>query len=115
MPRTGVGIAGVVAFSVNQKQRDIGVRIALGARGSEVLGLLVTSIAHPVGWGLLVGLITARALTGTVEAFLFRVDPADPLVYVFMALGLAVVAALATLILASRAARIDPIKVLKTE
>lgn len=110
-----VGIAGVVAFSVNQKQKDIGVRIALGARGIEVLGLLVGTMARPVALGLVVGLISARALTGAVQSFMFRVSPGDPLVYLGMALGLAGVAALATVVPAMRAARIDPVKVLKTE
>ena len=110
-----IGIAGVVAFSVNQKQKDIGVRIALGARGPEVLGLLMGTMARPVGWGLAVGLITARALTGTVQGFMFRVSPTDPLTYLVMALGLAGVAALATLVPARRATRIDPVKVLKAE
>ena len=105
----------MVGFTVNQKQRDIGVRIALGARGSEVLGLLATSMAHPVAWGLLVGLITARTLTRTVEGFMFRVSPTDPLVYVLIALGLAGVAAVATLVPARKATRMDPIQVLKTE
>ena len=110
-----VGIAGVVAFSVNQKQRDIGVRIALGARGPEVLGLLVGAMTTPVAWGLAIGLITARLLTGTVQSFMFRVSPTDPLVYVVMAVGLTGVAALATLIPARKAMRIAPIKVLQAE
>ena len=110
-----VGIAGVVAFSVNQKQKDIGVRIALGASGREVLGLLVGAMARPVGLGLVVGLTAARALTGTVQSFMFRVNPTDPLVYVVMALGLAGVAALATVVPARRATRIDPVTVLKAE
>ncbi len=110
-----LGIAGVVSFSVNQRQKDIGVRIALGARGSEVVGLLVGTIAHPVGWGLVVGLVAARTLTGTVQSLMFRVSPTEPLIYVVMALGLAGVTALATLIPARKAMRIDPIKVLKTE
>ncbi len=72
-----VGIAGVVAFSVNQKQKDIGVRIALGASGLEVVGMLVATMARPVGLGLVVGLIAARALTGTVQGFMFRVSPTE--------------------------------------
>lgn len=110
-----VGIAGVVAFAVNQRRRDIGVRIALGARRGEVLGLLVRSMARPVGWGLLAGLITARMLTGAVEAFMFQVSPTDPVMYVGITVGLALVALVATLLPARLATRIDPIEVLKAE
>ena len=91
------------------------MRIALGASGREVLGLLVGAMARPVGLGLVVGLTAARALTGTVQSFMFRVNPTDPLVYVVMALGLAGVAALATVVPARRATRIDPVTVLKAE
>lgn len=110
-----VGIAGVVAFAVNQRRRDIGVRIALGARRGKVLGLLIRSMVRPVGWGLLAGLITARMLTGAVEAFMFQVSPADPVMYVGITVGLALVALVATLLPARLATRIDPIEVLKAE
>ena len=110
-----VGIAGVVSFSVNQKRRDIGVRIALGAGGNQVVGLLLGSMARPIVFGLALGLVTARALARTVESFMFRVDATDPATYGLIALGLVVVAAIATLLPASRATRIDPIEVLKAE
>ena len=110
-----IGIAGVVAFSVNQKRRDIGVRIALGASGNQVLTQLMGTMTGPVIWGLAAGLVSARVLTGTVEGFMFRVDTTDPITYVVIALVLTAVAALATLLPARRAASVDPIQVLKAE
>jgi predicted permease len=110
-----IGIAGVVSFSVNQKRRDIGVRMALGAGSEKVLGLLLASMALPIFLGLVLGLFTARALARTVESFMFRVDATDPATYGLIALGLVFVAVLATLLPAIRATRIDPIEVLKAE
>jgi ABC-type antimicrobial peptide transport system permease subunit len=77
--------------------------------------MLMGTMARPVGLGLILGLISARVLTGAVHSFMFQVNPGDPMVYLLMALGLAGVAALATLLPARRAARIDPVKVLKAE
>jgi predicted permease len=110
-----LGIAGVVSFTVNQKRRDIGVRMALGAGGTQVVGLLLGSMARPIVLGLVVGLVTARVLARTVESFMFRVDATDPGTYGLIAFGLVIVAALATLLPARRATRIDPIQVLKAE
>lgn len=110
-----VGIAGVVSFSVNQKRRDIGVRMALGADRGRVVWQLFGSMAGPIVFGLAIGLITARALTRTVESFMFRVDATEPGMYGLIALGMVAVAALAILVPARRATRIDPIEVLKAE
>ncbi len=110
-----VGIAGVVSFSVNQKRRDIGVRMALGADRGRVVRQLFGSMAGPIVFGLAIGLITARALTRTVESFMFRVDATEPGMYGLIALGMVAVAALAILVPARRATRIDPIEVLKAE
>ena len=110
-----IGIAGVVAFSVNQKRRDIGVRIALGASGNQVLIQLMGTMTGPVLWGLAAGLVAARVLTRTVEEFMFRVDTTDPVTYLVIALMLMAVAVVATLLPARRAASVDPIQVLKAD
>jgi predicted permease len=110
-----LGIYGLVSFSVAQREREMGVRMALGATGSEIRravlgdGLRLTSI------GLLVGLAAALGVGRLISSMLYGVDPADPATLAAV-LGLFLgVSALASVVPASRAARTDPIRALRAE
>jgi len=78
---TGVGIFGVMAYVVNQRTQEIGVRMALGAQPGRVQGMVLGRAMVFVATGLVIGLAGAYALSGAVRAFLVRVEPADPVVY----------------------------------
>jgi putative ABC transport system permease protein len=103
-----VGVFGVLAYSVQQRRREFGVRIALGASGSSVLGLVLRGAARMIVAGTLAGLGLAFALSKTISAFLFGVQPIDPVTFVGVVLVLAATAALAAALPAWRAARVDP-------
>ncbi|MEP6764167.1 MAG: ABC transporter permease [Gemmatimonadaceae bacterium] len=110
-----LGIYGVLAFLVAQRKREIGVRIALGAHGSRVMlmvmqrGLLLASV------GVVAGITVALILSQFVKAILYGVTPTDPSTYGAVVLLFVVVAALATLIPARRAARVDPLVAMQGE
>lgn len=110
-----IGIYGVVAFGVTRRVREIGVRMALGARGGEVVALLLRQGGVMVAVGLAVGAAGALVLSRFLAALLYEVQPTDPLTYVSVVAGFAVVAAVATWIPARRAARIDPVRALKAD
>jgi putative ABC transport system permease protein len=110
---TGVGIYGVMAFVVEQRTQEIGVRMALGAQPRRVLGMMLTRAMAYVGFGLALGLAGAFALSRLVESFLFRVEPRDPVVYAGTAVLLVVIGLLAAWIPSRRAARVDPIIALR--
>ena len=112
---TAAGIAGVVSFLVNQRTTEIGVRMALGASRPAVVRMIVGQSLGPVVAGLVLGLGGALMLTRVVTRLLFAVEPTDPPTYVAVAIMLAVVAALACLAPARRAATIDPMRALRAE
>jgi putative ABC transport system permease protein len=109
------GIYGVIAFVVGQRTREIGIRVALGARSGEVVGQFVRQGAVVLLTGIAAGGVGAWALAHTVEAFLFEVQPRDPLVFGAVALVLAGVGLVACWIPARRAARVDPLTALRAE
>jgi putative ABC transport system permease protein len=104
-----VGVFGVLAYSVQQRGREFGVRIALGASVGHVLGLVGRAAAGMVGVGLVVGLLGAMALARFVSSFLFGVQPWDVVTFGVVAAVLAVTGAVAALAPALRAARVDPV------
>jgi predicted permease len=111
----GLGIGGVVAYTVARSRRSIGLRIALGASGGRVMLHAVAGLAPPVVTGLAAGAGVALLLSDTVAAFLVEVPPRDPGTYVAVAVLLAAVAAVAALVPARLAARIDPMEALKDD
>jgi len=109
------GIYGVLAYSVNRRIREIGVRIALGASAGSVRGLVLRQAMLTAMAGIAIGLLGAIALTRTMRSLLFEISNMDPLTYCGVALLLLLVAALAAYLPARRATRVDPIIALRHE
>lgn len=110
-----VGVYGVVSYTVGTRTREIGVRIALGAMHDQIVGLMLRRGAVMVGIGLAVGTAAALVLSRYLESLLYGVEPTDPLTFAAVLVGFATVSAAATYLPSRRAARIDPIQVLKSE
>jgi len=110
-----VGIFGVLAYSVEQRTRELGVRIALGATATSVLSLVLGSAARVIAAGTVVGLVAAAGLGQLISMFLFGVKPLDPVTYASVAGVLAVTAALAAAAPAIRATRVDPVEAFRNE
>ncbi len=100
-----VGVFGVLAYSVQQRTREFGVRIALGASAGNVLGMVLANAARVIGAGAIIGLILAAMLAQTIATFLFGVTPLDPLTFAAVVVVLGVTAAIAAAVPAIRAAR----------
>ncbi len=110
-----VGLYGVVSFGVSRRTQEMGVRMALGAEGRDVLRLIVGEGMKQIGVGLAVGLVLAWLLARGLELVLFRVDPSDPSVFLGIVGLLAVTGLLASVIPARRATRVDPVEALRYE
>ena len=110
-----LGIYGVLAYLVTQRTREIGVRLALGAQTSDVLGMVVGSGLRLAGLGVVIGLIGAFALTRLMQGVLYDVTPNDPVTFAAVAIGLFAVAAFASWLPALRATRVDPLVALRSE
>jgi putative ABC transport system permease protein len=110
-----VGIYGVMTYTVGRRTTEIGIRIALGARSSDVLGLVLRRAGWMVGLGLAAGLIGACAATRVLSSLLFGVTPTDPLTLTGVALVLGLVAAAACLPPVRRATRVDPMTALRAD
>jgi putative ABC transport system permease protein len=111
----GVGIYGVMSYSVAQRTHEIGIRMALGAQTSAVLKLAVGYGLKLVIAGLVIGLIAAFALTRVMSTLLFGITATDPATFTLISLLLIAVAALASYIPARRATRVNPIIALRYE
>jgi len=109
------GITGVLALSVSQRVKEIGIRLALGAQPSDVLRMIVRQGMLLVIVGLLSGLVIAFVLVGNLKAFLFQVAPTDPLTLAGVCGLLALAAFAACYIPARQATRIMPIVALRHE
>jgi putative ABC transport system permease protein len=108
-----VGLYGVVAFSVNQRRAELGLRIALGAEPADVRRLVLREGMTPVGAGILCGLAGAALLAGVMKTLLFGVNTLDPGTFGVVVLVLASVALAACYIPAARATRVDPAATLR--
>jgi putative ABC transport system permease protein len=110
-----VGIYGVMAYLVAQRTREIGVRMALGATRSNVIGMVVLNSAALVGAGALLGSIGAWYLSAAAKAFLFRLQPTDPRAFAAALVLVMTAALIASVIPARRAASVDPMVALRSE
>jgi ABC-type antimicrobial peptide transport system permease subunit len=110
-----VGLYGVVAYQVSQRMRELGVRLALGARASDVVGMVLRQGLALALAGAAVGLVAALALARLLGSLLYGVSAHDPAIFATVPLLLALVAVLATLVPARRAAAVDPARALRAE
>jgi predicted permease len=110
-----VGLYGIIAYSVSRRTREIGIRLALGARGSGVVGMIVREGMRLAGIGVVVGLLLAAGGTRLIAAFLFSVSPLDAVTFGGMSLLFVVVALVASYLPARRAADSDPMTILRAE
>jgi putative ABC transport system permease protein len=111
----GVGIVGVVSYSVAQRTREIGIRMALGAHKSDVLKMVLNGSMRWVLAGIVVGVIASLGLSRLLQTMLYDVRPGNPLVLGSVALILTSVALVASYIPARRAAKVDPMVALRYE
>jgi putative ABC transport system permease protein len=110
-----VGLYGVVSYGVSRRLREMGVRLALGAGGGDIGGLVLRQSLTFVAIGLVAGVVGSLPATRMMDSLLFGISATDPWTYVVVAVALAAVATVAAAIPARRAARVDPIRVLRAE
>jgi len=115
MVLASVGLYGVISFLVGRRTREIGVRMSLGARPSDVLRLILAEGLRLVITGVVVGIVAAFLLTRLLESMVYGVSPRDPLVFVLVSLVMIAVSLLACYVPARRASRVDPITALRYE
>jgi putative ABC transport system permease protein len=111
----GFGLFSVMAYSVAQRRREIGIRMALGAQAGDVRSLVVSQAMGVGGIGLAVGLVGAIAATRVLDSLLFGVTATDPLTFGGVCATLLAVLVLAAYLPARRATRVDPMIALRTE
>jgi putative ABC transport system permease protein len=110
-----IGIYGVMTFTVSQRTRELGIRVALGAVRQDVFRLVVGRAMALTGLGLAIGLAGAVAATRLLTQSLYGVRPTDPTTYLAIAALMCVVTFVASYLPARRASRVDPIVALRTE
>ncbi len=112
---SSVGIYGVMAYTTTQRRHELGIRLALGARSGDVLGLVLGQGMRLVAAGVVLGLAGAWLLSRVVASQLYGISARDPLTYAVVALLLGGIALLATYLPARRATRVDPMLALRSE
>jgi predicted permease len=112
---SAAGVFGVMSYGVSQRQREIGIRMALGARGTEVTTMVLTDAGKLVAIGVAIGLVASAALTRVLSGMVYGVGVRDPATFGVVAAIIAAVAMVASLVPAVRAARVDPILAMRAE
>jgi putative ABC transport system permease protein len=110
-----LGVYGIVAYSVSQRAREFGIRVALGARPGQIVGMVVGQNLRIVALGLIAGLAVAIPATRLLRGLLFQVGPNDPITFVAIGVMLAAVAIVASYLPARRGTQVDPVVTLKAE
>jgi len=110
-----IGLYGVLSYSVGQRTREIGIRMALGAERANLVPMVAWQGMRLVFVGVVIGIGAALALTRFIESLLYEVAPSDTVTYVAVAVILAIVSTLACMVPAARAARLDPMVALRSE
>jgi predicted permease len=110
-----IGLYGVIAYSVSQRTREIGIRMALGAQKQDLVGMFVRHALVLAGVGVVCGIAVAFASMRLMSSLLFQVSPVDPVTYVAVSLCLVATALLASYLPSRRAATVDPIDALRAE
>jgi predicted permease len=110
-----VGIYGVIAYSVSQRRREIGIRMALGAQQQALTNMFVRHGLWLTGIGVLCGLAAAIVVMRLMSSLLFKVSPVDPLTYTTVSLGLVLTAFLASYLPSRRTSAVDPVEALRAE
>ena len=112
---SAIGLYALISYSVSQRTREIGVRVALGAQRSNVLGMVLREGLQLLGFGLLLGLVGAFSATRIMRSLLYSTSATDALSFVVTSLTLIAVALLACYIPARRATKVDPMVALRYE
>jgi putative ABC transport system permease protein len=110
-----VGVYGVLSSTVTQRVGEIGVRLALGAKAGDIVGMVLKQGGKLTALGLVAGVAGAVALGRAMSSQIYEVSPADPVVFAVSLIGLAAAALLASWLPARRASRIDPTRALREE
>jgi ABC-type antimicrobial peptide transport system permease subunit len=109
------GLYAVVSYAASQRVKEFGVRIALGAQGSDIVTMMLRQTGKLVAVGVVLGLVGGRLLAIGATTLLYRVSPSDPVTYAGVALSLAAIAMLATYVPVRRVMTIDPVRALRLE
>jgi len=112
---SAAGVYGVMSYAVSQRQREIGIRMALGARATNVTRMILSEAGTLAAIGLVIGLIAAALLTRVLSSMLYGVGTHDPVTFVAVALLLVGVALAASMVPALRASKVDPLQAMRTD